>query len=100
MKFYPHALRLAAAQGERRVSDAHDERVTSRARLGEDLDLLTVHEAELEESALERRQGGCARADARDAPSRAGRQGRKAHEARLAAQTCRGGHSVHATKYE
>jgi hypothetical protein len=96
----PYAPRLAAAQCERRVADAHDEGVTSRARLGEDLDLLAVHEPELEESALERRRGSCPRADARYAPTGARRQGRKAHETRFAAQTLGCSHSIHAAQYE
>jgi len=35
------------------VADAHDEGIAPRARLRENLDLLTVHETELEQPALE-----------------------------------------------
>jgi hypothetical protein len=53
LQLYPHALGFAPPQGKRRVADTHDEGVTSGARLGEDLDLLAMHETELEESTLE-----------------------------------------------
>jgi hypothetical protein len=53
MQFDPHALRLATPHCERGVADAHDERIPPGTRLGEDLDLLAVHEAELEQSTLE-----------------------------------------------
>jgi hypothetical protein len=48
------------------MTDAHDEGVATGPRLGEDLDLLSMHEAELEQPALESRQGMHARADADD----------------------------------
>ena len=44
--------------------DAHHERVASRACLGEDFNLLAVHEPELEEAPLERGQGRGGRAGA------------------------------------
>jgi len=95
MQLDPHALRLAASQGERGVADSYDEGVTSRARLGEDLDLLTVHESELEETTLERRQWRGAGADAHHRPPRARRERREAHKAWRAAQAFWGRDSVH-----
>jgi hypothetical protein len=100
IQLYPNALRLAAPQCDRGVTDAHDKGVASRARLGEDLDLLAVNETELEETPLERREGRCTRADAHHATPGTRREGREAHEARRAAQTFRDGDSVHAAKYE
>src|SRR4029077_11752157 len=95
MQLDPHALRLTAPQCERGVADAHHEGITTWTRLGEDLDLLAVHEAELEESTLEGRQRSRARANAHDRAPRARRQRRKAHEAWHAAHALRAGHSVH-----
>ena len=74
---------------------SYDEGVTPRARLGEDLDLLAVHESKLEESTLERRQGRRAGADAHHGSPRARRQRREAHKAWRAAQTFRDGDSIH-----
>jgi len=62
----PYALRLTAPQCERGVTDAYDEGIATGPRLGEDLHLLTMHEAELEQPPLESRQGVDARADADD----------------------------------
>ena len=50
MQLYQHALGFASPQGEGGVADTYDEGVTSGTRLGHDLDLLAVHETELEES--------------------------------------------------
>ena len=99
MQFDPHALRLAAPQCECGVADAHDEGITTRTRLGEDLDLLAVHETEFKESTLESRQRGSARANAHDRALCARRQGRKAHEARHTAHTFRAVYSIHESKY-
>jgi len=95
VQFDPHALRLAAPQCECGVADAHDEGITTRTRLGEDLDLLAVHETEFKESTLESRQRGSARANAHDRAPRARRQGRKAHEAWHTAHTFRAVYSIH-----
>jgi len=81
------------------VTDAHDKGIAAGTRLGEDLDLLAVHEAELEETPLERRQGRCTGADAHHAPPGARRQGREAHKARRAAQTFRDSDGVHTGQY-
>ena len=56
----------AAAQRERRLTDTHHERITPGAGLSEDLHLLAVHEAELEEPALEPRESRIVRADPDD----------------------------------
>jgi hypothetical protein len=66
VQFDPHALRLTAPQCERGVTDAYDEGIATGSRLGEDLNLLSMHEAELEQPALESRQEVRARADADD----------------------------------
>ena len=100
MQLNPHALRLATPHSERGVSDPHDERIAAGTRLGEDLDLFAVHETELEEPTLERREWSGARANAHDRSPRARRQGRKAHEARRTAHTFRGGHSVHGSSMD
>jgi hypothetical protein len=57
VQFDVDALGLAPAQGERRMTDAHDERITAGTCLGEYLDVLSAHEAELEEPPLERGEG-------------------------------------------
>jgi hypothetical protein len=77
------------------VAYSYDEGVTTGARLGEDLDLLAVHESKLEESTLERRQGRRAGANAHHASPRARWEGGEAHKAWRAAQAFRGGDSVH-----
>jgi hypothetical protein len=91
----PHALRLATPHCERGVPDPHDERIAAGTGLGEDLDLFTVHETELEKPTLEGGQWRGARANAHDRSPRARRQGRKAHEARRTAHSFRSGHSIH-----
>ena len=95
MQFDPHALCLAAPERERGMTYSYDEGVTPRARLGEDLDVLAVHESKLEQSALKRRQGRRAGANAHHDSARTRREGREAHKARRAAQALRGGDSVH-----
>jgi len=74
---------------------SYDEGVTPGARLGEDLDVLAVHESKLEQSALKRRQGRRAGANAHHDSARTRREGREAHKARRAAQALRGGDSIH-----
>src|SRR6266853_1693075 len=99
LQFYPHALRLTPAQRKRRVTDAHYERITPRARLGEDFDLLAAHEAELEQPALQCRQGRRDRADTHHPCGGAGRQGGEAHEARIESKPLRCDDGVHASDY-
>jgi len=82
------------------VSYPYDKGVTPRARFGEDLDLLTVHESELEEATLERRQRCRAGADAHHVPARARREGREAHKAWRAAQAFWGGDGVHVSSMD
>jgi hypothetical protein len=60
VQFYPHALHLTPAQREGGVPDAHHERIAARTRLGQDLDVLAVHETELEQPPLERRERSAA----------------------------------------
>ena len=79
-ELHPHALNLAAAQGEGGMTDAHDERIAPRARLGQDLHRLAGDEAEFQQAPLERRQRCGARADTDDAAARAGRERGEAHE--------------------
>src|SRR6267378_2559444 len=95
----PHALRLTPTQRERRVTDAHHERITPRARLGEDFHLLAAHEAELEEPALQRRQGRRDRADADHSRGGAGGQRGEAHETRFESKSLRCGDGVHGCNY-
>src|SRR5215469_3255269 len=96
MQLDPHALSFAPPQGERRVADTHHEGVTSGPRLGEDLDLLAVHETQLEETTLEGGYGARTRAYADDRGPHAGREGGKTHVARRTAHTGGGGDSIHA----
>jgi hypothetical protein len=88
------------AQRERGVTDPHHERITPGARFREDLNLLAVYEAKLEQPPLEHRKCSGARADANHAAAGARRQRRKAHEARFQAKSSRGGDSVHGSQYE
>jgi hypothetical protein len=81
------------------MADAHYKRIAPRARLGKDLDLLSVHEAELEQSPLERREFRAARAHTHHASAGAGRKSRKAHEARFNSKAGRGGDRIHECKY-
>jgi hypothetical protein len=84
MQLYQHVLRFAPAHGERRVTDPHHERITPRARFGQDLDLLAMDESELEQSPLECREGSVgARADTDHASAGARRQSREAHVTRI-----------------
>ena len=99
MQLNPHALRLATPHSERGVSDPHDERIAAGTRLGEDLNVLAVHEAQLKETPLECREGRCTGADAHDGAPGARRQGREAHKARRAAQTFRDSDGVHTGQY-
>jgi hypothetical protein len=93
----PHALRFTAPQRESGVADAHDEGVTPGPCLGEDLDLLTMNEAELEEPPLKCRQRRRARADADDTAPHPRRQGREAGVARQTMQAFWGSYCVHNT---
>ena len=63
LQLHPDALRLAPAQRERRVPHAHHEGIAPGTGLGEDLDVLAAHEAELEQPPLERGERRRARAD-------------------------------------
>jgi hypothetical protein len=99
MQFDPHALRLTPPQSDRGVPYAHDKGIPAGARLGEDLDLLAVHETELEETPLERRQGRGTGPDAHYAPTGARRQGSEARKARRAAQTFGDSNGIHDVKY-
>jgi hypothetical protein len=81
------------------MADAHYKRIAPRARLGKDLDLLSVHEAELEQPPLERGELRTARAHAHHASAGAGRKSRKAHEARFNCKAGRGGDRIHECKY-
>jgi hypothetical protein len=99
MQLDPHPLRLAPSQCERGMADAYDEGVAAGPRLGEDLDLFAMHEAELEEPALESRQGVGARADADNRSLRARRHRRQAHESGHTAHPFWAGHSIHGYKY-
>jgi len=100
MQLYPHALSFAAPQRESGVADAYDERVPTRACFGEDLYLLTIHEAKLEQAPLECRQRVCARAHTDHTAFGARRQSRKADKARLEANPGWCGDCIHACQYE
>jgi hypothetical protein len=91
----PDVLDLAAAQGERRMADAYHEGITAGACLGEDLDLLSAHETELEEPPLERGEGGRGRADTDDPPGGTGRERGETHEAGVKCEPGGGNYSVH-----
>lgn len=100
MQVNPHALGFAPAQRQRGLTDAHDERVTPGASLRHDLDLLTLHEAELEQPPLERGELTVARSHADDESPGTRRQGRKAHESGLEGHASRGDNRIHAKQYE
>jgi hypothetical protein len=87
-------------QRERGLTDTYHERITTGSRFREDLHLLAVDEAKLEQSPLERREWSGARADADHAAAGARRQRREAHEARFQAKTSGGSDSIHAAQYE
>jgi len=55
MQLDEHVLDFAPAQGECRVTDTHHERIMPGTCFGQDLDLLAMDEAELEQSPFERR---------------------------------------------
>jgi hypothetical protein len=100
MQLYQDALGFASPQGERGVADTHDEGVTTRARLGQDLDLLAVHETELEEATFEGGYGARARADADDGRPHTRRESGKAHVARRKGHSGWGDDRIHGPKYE
>jgi hypothetical protein len=81
------------------VADAHDERITAGARLGEDLHVLPSHEAELEEPALERGEGSRGRADGDHPPGGSGRKRGETHEAGIKSEPGRSGYGVHGCDY-
>ena len=95
MQLDPDALGFAPAQGERRMANTHHEGIAPGARLGENLDVLPAHEAELEEPALERGEAGRGRADAHDPPGSPGRERGKTHEAGIEGESGGSGYCVH-----
>ena len=100
MQLDQHVLHFAPPQGQRRVTDAHDEGITAGACFGQHLDVLAVDESELEQSPLERREwSGRARADTDHAAPRARWEGRQADVARIESQTAWCRNRVHICQY-
>jgi len=77
------------------MADTHDEGITSGACLGEDLDVLPAHEAELEEPPFERGERGRGRADADDSPGSPGRERGETHEAGIESESGGSGYGIH-----
>jgi hypothetical protein len=79
----PDVLGFPTAQRECRVADAHHEGIAPGTRLGQDFDVLAVHEAELEQPPLERGEDARVRADSNHPADAPRRESREAHVARI-----------------